>query len=839
MLEGNLHVKDQVLEYIDRGDALQNWSYLDFFLGTYDGKNLPQRTSARGRPASLRVPYQMGSGRDGHCRIVRASEHETMPYFPGPWFPKRDPFDENGLFEACMLTLFKPWRNVAYIKSENQSFRSALDSFLLSAPTHVCEMIQNIGFYHECCDCAFSRHAVDEELNDITHGVADTTDQEDTTELIRESDVPDGPPDSAFEDVISEQDVIQAFNRPFCARELLYADVAINVGRDSGALHENCISVPCKPRAANATPHQVDEFHLWEKALYTGEETIGDAAEEDETLDNSVEHIPASSALIDPAVLNMHRPLTIEHDEREPVLNDRQRMVHDIVATHLHAYLRGENPPQRLMIVHSQGGTGKSTLLNAISNTFEKSNASNLLAKTATSGVAATIIGGQTLHSWAALPLIPPSTDNWLTHPSKRIEKRRQDNIGNVMWLTIDEKSMLTTPNLLLLSKTMGIVRSGLQSIQPSIPFGGVSTILLGDFHQFPPVRMTQQALYYASPVKRNPQLGRALYDQFDIVVKLEEQLHIKDQHWQDILQRSRTGDCTGEDIAEIKKLVLTNPLCDVPNFSESPWDDAVLVTPRNAVRTFWNEQMLDSHCRKTGEAHYIFYALDSYKGQPLSRQERLTVAHMKLEQTANLPNKVDLAVGMKVMVLQNIATHADLANGSRGIITDIILHPDEDAVTNAENKVYLKYPPAAILFSPFSGSDVQLPGLPKGIIPIFPSRNTFSLGGKHRITVHRHQLALTAAYAFTDYKAQGQTMECVIVDLGKPPSGGLTGFNVYVALSRSRGRSTIRLLRDFDEKLFTEHPSEDLRREDIRLSMLEKKTLERYNAGELTTYLT
>ena len=385
---------------------------------------------------------------------------------------------------------------------------------------------------------------------------------------------------------------------------------------------------------------------------------------------------------------------------------------------------------------------------------------------------------------------------------------------------------------LLLLSKSMGIICSGLQLIESSIPFSGVSTILLGDFHQFPPVRMTQHTLYYASPVKRNPQLGWALYDQFDIVVKLEEQMCIRDQDWQDILQCSWMGDCTGEDIAEIKKLVLTNPLCDVPNFSESPWDNAVLVTPRNAIQMFWNEHMLDSHCRETGEAHYIFYALDSYKGQPLSWQERLTIAHMKLEQTANLPNKVDLTVGMKVMVLQNIATHVNLTNSSRGIITDIILNPDEDVVPNAKNKVYLKYPPAAILFSPFSGSNIQIPGLPKGIIPIFPSHNTFSLGGKHWITVHRHQLALTAAYVFTDYKAQGQTMECVIVDLGKPPSGGLTGFNMYIALSRSHGQSTIRLLWDFDEKLFMEHPSEDLRREDIRLSMLEKKMLERYNTG-------
>ncbi|KAH9170390.1 hypothetical protein EDB89DRAFT_1853550, partial [Lactarius sanguifluus] len=50
----------------------------------------------------------------------------------------------------------------------------------------------------------------------------------------------------------------------------------------------------------------------------------------------------------------------------------------------------------------------------------------------------------------------------------------------------------------------------------------------------------------------------------------------------------------------------------------------------------------------------------------------------------------------------------------------------------------------------------------------------------------------LTPAYAFTDYKSQGQTMECVIVDIVKPPSGGLTPFNAYVTISRSRGRDTI-----------------------------------------------
>jgi hypothetical protein len=36
MVEGQLQVQDQICKYMDQGDALQNWSFLNFFLGTYD-----------------------------------------------------------------------------------------------------------------------------------------------------------------------------------------------------------------------------------------------------------------------------------------------------------------------------------------------------------------------------------------------------------------------------------------------------------------------------------------------------------------------------------------------------------------------------------------------------------------------------------------------------------------------------------------------------------------------------------------------------------------------------------------------------------------------------------
>ncbi|KAI1785897.1 hypothetical protein LXA43DRAFT_864926, partial [Ganoderma leucocontextum] len=54
----------------------------------------------------------------------------------------------------------------------------------------------------------------------------------------------------------------------------------------------------------------------------------------------------------------------------------------------------------------------------------------------------------------------------------------------------------------------------------------------------------------------------------------------------------------------------------------------------------------------------------------------------------------------------------------------------------------------------------------------------------------------ITAAYGFTDYRSQGQTIPMVIVDIKKPPPPGqLTLFNLYVALSRSHGHERLKKL--------------------------------------------
>ena len=50
---------------------------------------------------------------------------------------------------------------------------------------------------------------------------------------------------------------------------------------------------------------------------------------------------------------------------------------------------------------------------------------------------------------------------------------------------------------------------------------------------------------------------------------------------------------------------------------------------------------------------------------------------------TNGLPDTVELAVGMKVMVTENIKSDLDVKNGARVEIVDIILHPDEPPLSS------------------------------------------------------------------------------------------------------------------------------------------------------------
>ncbi|KAF8572878.1 hypothetical protein K439DRAFT_1377173, partial [Ramaria rubella] len=188
------------------------------------------------------------------------------------------------------------------------------------------------------------------------------------------------------------------------------------------------------------------------------------------------------------------------------------------------------------------------------------------------------------------------------------------------------------------------------------------------------------------------------------------------------------------------------------------------------------------------------------------------------------------LALGMKVMVTTSVDTDLDVANGSHGVIVGITLDPREEQCVNSQI-VKLEYPPSYILVQLQRTRTEQLEGLEEGVIPIEPAKKSFKIQApltrmkRTQKTVKQIQLPLTAAYAFTDYRSQGQTIPHIIVDIGIPPSGGkLSMFNLYVALSRSSGQETVQLLRDFNENIFMQELGIHLELEDQRLRELNEK---------------
>ena len=334
------------------------------------------------------------------------------------------------------------------------------------------------------------------------------------------------------------------------------------------------------------------------------------------------------------------------------------------------------------------------------------------------------------------------------------------------------------------------------------------------------------------------------IYEQFETVVILREQYRVTDPVWKGFLTHLQKGEVTDEDVAMLKELVLDHPKCPYVDFTEDPWNEASLVTPQHGVRNIWNDHVTHHWCQTSGHQLFECDTEDTIKGVPLDNNEKFILLSKKSDgskqqRKKELPNRLLLAIGMKVLVMTNIETDLDVANGARREIVDVILHPDED-IDPAESVVKLKHLPICVLVKLYRTRATALDGLDQGVIPIEPACVKMQIKlpseskGSITRTVTRRQYPMMGAYAFTDYRSQGQTIWHLIVDIARPPYGQLNLFNIYVALSRGTGRDNIRILRDFDEDTLKSSQIVELELEDDRLENLDQKTLVLYTNNEL-----
>ena len=174
----------------------------------------------------------------------------------------------------------------------------------------------------------------------------------------------------------------------------------------------------------------------------------------------------------------------------------------------------------------------------------------------------------------------------------------------------------------------------------------------------------------------------------------------------------------------------------------------------------------------------FVCPAEDTYNGRRLNIRKLCTLESHRGQKKGgrqrggkDLPHKVELALGMKVMVTDNVETDLDITNGARGEIVGITLHPDEPPVDKNEAIVKFHYLPVYILVKLSRTRATRLEKLPveEGVVPIEPISTSYRVrfstkkGQQHQRTIKRRQLPVTAAYNFTDYRSQGQTIPYIM----------------------------------------------------------------------------
>jgi len=738
-----------------------------------------------------------------------------------------------------MLVLLKPWRDLMTdLKSPTETWASSFEEFRTSASPGVHRILSGIQYFHECESAAHT----DDPKPYIYQAIP--TDPEVPDDELGVDHVPAARG-------LSEEGLALLKAESIPLREEQHGRMAIEIAKHLGIFQNDQRAWPVDRGNApvNATEADLSHISMWSNLLQAavdGKHTPRaiDLLPTTATMPTIERSLPGDgpSGSPPPAVILQ----TTGSEQALPAvdpgsLKSDQLRAYRIVDWHLGETLRGTRPPPLRMILYGEGGTGKSRVIQTITESLAARGVSHMLVKAAYTGVVASLVDGKTTHVIAGLSL--GSKGAGVSDASK---KKLQDFWREVQYLIIDEYSMLSKTFLATLSRNISVGMHGAKGFRTGYSFGGLSVVLCGDLHQFPPVACSKrEALYYPLDTKDSvdAQVGRQTYEEFTAVVILKEQMRVSDPTWRDFLVHLRYGRVESRHLKMLRTLLLKRPIPSEspqlpPNshtptvdFVTQPWADAALITPRHAVRTQWNEAASQKRCLETGQRLFICPALDRIKGAPLTLEERYALAsrhkNTRKRRGKDLPESILLAIGMKVMVTNNLQTDLDITNGARGVIAGIILNHNEPPLEDGST-IHLKFLPECVLVKLSRTRAATLPHLQEGVIPIqrVSSHMQIKVDRKPR-TVTRTQFPITGADSFTDYRAQGQTIPHVIIDIAPPPTSGLSLFNLYVSLSRSSGRETIRLLRDFDDGMFLQAHEPELIDEDERLEQMNTATNE------------
>ena len=273
------------------------------------------------------------------------------------------------------------------------------------------------------------------------------------------------------------------------------------------------------------------------------------------------------------------------------------------------------------ILLTGSAGTGKSYTIKYIIEYLN--NANKKYAITASTGTAAVIIGGQTLHSFLGLGLGTGTVKEILNNILKN--KKKYESILNLEVLIIDEISMIDKDLFEKISLILSIIKSN------DVYFGNIQIILVGDFCQL-------------APVKGKYCFLADIWNKMNIKIVLLEKLirHDEDLLFQQILKIVRKGRCTDNIIKVLNKL------------KDTEFENGIIPTklyPINVNVDKINNIEIEK-LKACGNISKTYTAISS------SDKEK-EVGKFTIELTLNA----------QIIIIRNINVEESLVNGTRGIV--------------------------------------------------------------------------------------------------------------------------------------------------------------------------
>jgi ATP-dependent DNA helicase PIF1 len=413
--------------------------------------------------------------------------------------------------------------------------------------------------------------------------------------------------------------------------------------------------------------------------------------------------------------------------------------------------LRGDN-----VFLTGGGGVGKSHLIHSIYADFPgmARRIRNMMHTPkvqlcALTGCAALLLGNKakTIHSWAGIGLGKGTVAELLVRV--RRNRKAMKNWLTTDLLVIDEISMMTAELLDKLDEIARKVRSNRK------PFGGLQVLLVGDFHQLPPISRD-------GPIKFAFE-SQAWLTGITTMVELTIIQRQKDEAFQKIMKEARIGALSEESCT----ILQSREGLDWRKHKIKP----TLLFPRRAEVDMINESNLQS---LQGERHQ-YKAKLTYDGKvPQGFTENDAIFQQSLQKMdSDSPYSVslELAQGAQVMLICNLAPELGLVNGSRGVIVE------------------------------FTGAG-QLPVV-EFVNGVRQPIGTHAWPIDEYEFVSRVQIPLKLAYASTIHKSQGCSLDSALIDIG---SSNWEHGQSYTALSRCRSLDALYVY-DFTPTSFKVHP--------------------------------